>query len=54
MTREQVTITEAFAQWASKSSIEELEDFAMVSLDVLYELEENDYFGTEGLNKRFA
>ena len=33
---------------------EELEDFAMVSLDVLYELEENDYFGTEGLNKRFA
>lgn len=54
MSREQVTITEAFAQWASKASIEQLKEFAEDISEILYDLEADDYFGTEGLNKRFA
>lgn len=54
MARETETIIEAFVQWAKRASEEELTEFADDISEVLYDLEENDYFGTEGLNKRFA
>lgn len=54
MAREQQHITEAFAHWAKNATLEQLKEFAGEIQFDLYELEEDDYFGTEGLNKRLA
>lgn len=45
---------DVYLRWANKY-VEEFEDqFEEIILPIIDELEENDYFGTEGFNKRFA
>lgn len=43
-----------FRDWVKKADTETLEDFIFQIEGILYELEAEDYFGTEGFNKRFA
>lgn len=41
--------------WVSKATDEELEDFLSCGLgDLIFELEQDDFFGTEGFNKRLG
>ncbi len=43
-----------FIEWVKFAKTSELEEFAIDIADTLLELEQEDYFGTEGLNKRFG
>lgn len=54
MTDNPQDITDAFVAWVKEASRDELKDFASQIEGSLYDLEEDDYFGTEGMNKRFA
>lgn len=47
MSREVESMSHAFAQWAKQTTVEEL-------AEEIEWLEEDDFFGTEGINKRFA
>ena len=45
---------DTYLRWANRY-VEEFEsDFDSIIVDIVDELEQNDYFGTEGFNKRFA
>jgi len=54
MPREVDRMAEAFVQWAKTAKDEELRELAEYLEDELYALESDDFFGTEGINKRFA
>ncbi len=54
MPRQQQSVPEAFAKWAKTASEQELHDFADQVLEEIEDLEADDFFGTEGINKRFA
>lgn len=43
-----------YLRWANKYVEEFEEEFENLILPIVEELEEDDYFGTEGFNKRFA
>lgn len=44
-----------FREWVNNSTDEELDNFLELGVaDIIYDLEADDYFGTEGLNKRFG
>lgn len=45
---------EDFREWAMTAEDEDLEDFIEDIKDIILDLEQDDYFGTEGLNKRFG
>lgn len=46
--------TEMFRAYVNRVDDEELEGFLFEILDTIDELEQDDYFGTEGFEKRFA
>ena len=46
-------LIENFVLWARSAKTIELKEFALYNVDTLIKLEQEDYFGTEGLNKRF-
>jgi len=54
MSREVESMSHAFAQWAKQATVEELREFAEELAEEIECLEEDDFFGTEGINKRFA
>lgn len=43
-----------FRDWVKRANTDTLEDFLFQIEDKIYRLEGDDYFGTEGFNKRFA
>lgn len=43
-----------FRQWVLNAEDEDLETFLGEIEDVVIDLESDDFFGTEGLNKRFC
>lgn len=43
-----------FREWVRNAPIENLEYFISLIEREILDLEEDDFFGTEGLNKRFA
>jgi hypothetical protein len=43
-----------FREWVRNADIKDLQDFLDVIESKVIDLESNDFFGTEGLNKRFA
>jgi len=43
-----------FREWVKSADAESLEVFIDETLNVILDLESDDFFGTEGLNKRFA
>jgi hypothetical protein len=43
-----------FREWVRNAPIEDLEYFIILIEREILDLEEDDFFGTEGLNKRFA
>lgn len=45
---------EDFREWVVSADRKILEDFILEIEDVILDLEQDDFFGTEGLNKRFA
>ena len=45
---------DVYLRWANKYVEEFEDDFEEIILPIIDELEEQDYFGTEGFNKRFA
>lgn len=45
---------EDFREWVNSASDDDLSDFIEEIEDIILDLEEDDFFGTEGLNKRFA
>lgn len=45
---------EDFRAWVAGADDDDLRDFIDEVEDVIIDLESNDFFGTEGLNKRFA
>ncbi len=54
MPREFETMIIAFAKWAKAATEDELKEFAEQLSEEIYDLEADDFFGTEGINKRFA
>ncbi len=46
---------DSFRSWVEKADDLELEEFLQAGgYDAIYDLEQDDFFGTEGFNKRFA
>ena len=44
-----------FKEWMSYASDEEIQELLDAGLeDIIYDLESDDFFGTEGLNKRLG
>lgn len=54
MPRENQTVVEAFVNWVKTATTEQLEQFADALELEIEDLEADDFFGTEGINKRFA
>lgn len=54
MPRENQSVVEAFIHWVKAASDENLRDFAEAMEIEIEDLEADDFFGTEGINKRFA
>ena len=54
MSRDVESMSHAFAQWVKQATVEELREFAEALAEEIGCLEEDDFFGTEGINKRFA
>lgn len=53
MQRNSITATQ-FRDWVAHADDESLEQFIDLTLDTILELEQDDFFGTEGIGKRFA
>lgn len=54
MTKGVESQSDAFVAWVKKASDQQLKELAVAIEDELDYLEAEDYFGTEGINKRFA
>lgn len=43
-----------FRDWVEHADDEALDEFIDLTLETILELEQDDFFGTEGIGKRFA